>query len=374
MPRATLQALRYARSWGSGGIPVREEELLIDRGEDRVPATLFLPPGVAGARGRGLPGWVVLHGITRPGRAHPSLLRFARSLAHTGAAVLVPEIPEWRELRLAPTQALPTIRAAILALDARPETLPGALGLIGFSFGAPQALIAAGDPEVRDRLAVAVGFGGYARLEPTLDFHFTGEFERGGVPHRLRPDPYGRWIVGANYLTATQAHADAGDVAEALRTLAVAAGEAQRECWDPVFAPLKSRLRQGIGASRRELFDLFAAPDSREPEASAAREVVRALCTATDRVDPLLNPIPALRPLSVPVHLVHGRQDQLIPFTETLALADVLPAPHVVTTVTDLFTHSQGSRAGSALHGAREGIRFLGALRGILGAVRGPRR
>ncbi|MCA9738493.1 MAG: hypothetical protein KC645_12780, partial [Gemmatimonadetes bacterium] len=71
------RAMRYSRAWAGNPIPLREDEITVAAGPRSVPATLFVP-----ARPRGpLPGWVVLHGLTRPGRAHPSLLRFCRALA-----------------------------------------------------------------------------------------------------------------------------------------------------------------------------------------------------------------------------------------------------------------------------------------------------
>ena len=166
-----VRSVRFARGWVSGRWDVDESEVELARDGTVVPGTLFLPPGRRG----GLPGWVVLHGITRPGRLHPSLLRFARSVAATGAAVLVPDIPEWRALRLSPATVVPTIRASILALDARPETVPGRTGLVGFSFGAPTGIAAAAHPSMAGHLAGVVGFGGYCDLERTMRFQFTGQ-------------------------------------------------------------------------------------------------------------------------------------------------------------------------------------------------------
>lgn len=365
MASATLRALRYLRSWQAGVHSADESEVHLDRGEDRVPATLFLPRG----QRSGLPGWVVLHGITRPGRAHPGLLRFARALSHSGAAVLIPEVPEWRELRLSPDRALPTIRAAILALDARSETAPGRVGVVGFSFGAPQALVAAGDPAVRGHLAAAVAFGGYCDLPRTLDFLFTGRVEGYGVQEYIRPDPYGRWVVGANYLTAVPGMEDTADVAGALHTLAAAAGERRIESWDPEYDPFKASLRATLSPAHRELFDLFAPPSHREPDPDAVRELVESLARVAAERDPLLDPRPHLGRVEVAVHLVHGRQDHLIPFTETLRLRDALPPGRVRTTITRLFRHSDDAGLGSLLGTAREGLRFLGALRRILGDV-----
>ena len=154
-----------------------------------------------------------MHGITRPGRSHPQLVRFTRALAATGAAVLVPDVPEWRKLDLAPTLTRPTILRAIQAFDGMSDVRTEGYGLIGFSFGAPHTIAAMADPAIRDRVLGAIGFGGYCHLESTINFMFTGEHEYGGQSHTLRPDPYGRWIVAANYLTSVPGYEDAGDVA-----------------------------------------------------------------------------------------------------------------------------------------------------------------
>src|SRR5262245_40869821 len=116
MLRGASQTLRYVRSWQAGSPPALHE-IEIERDGARIPATLATP---ASHRG-GLHGWVVLGGVTRMGRFHPQLSRFAHALAQSGAAVIVPEIPEWRDLRLAPAVTAPTVKAAVDALDGRPE-------------------------------------------------------------------------------------------------------------------------------------------------------------------------------------------------------------------------------------------------------------
>src|SRR5690606_23665177 len=124
--KAIAQFLRYYLRPRPDG--VTEVETGYRRDGERLPATLYRP-----AHGTGpLPGWVLLHGLTVPGREHTSLKRFARAVAASGAAVLVPDIPEWRALRVAPAVTVDTIRAAILALAERDDTIPGRIGVIGF--------------------------------------------------------------------------------------------------------------------------------------------------------------------------------------------------------------------------------------------------
>jgi dienelactone hydrolase len=361
-----VRSVRFARGWVGSRWDVDESEIELGRDGTIVPGTLFLPAG----RRAGLPGWVVLHGITRPGRLHPSLLRFARSVAATGAAVLVPDIPEWRALRLSPATVVPTIRASILALDARPETVPGRTGLVGFSFGAPTGIAAAADPSMAGHLAGVVGFGGYCDLERTMRFQFTGRHEWAGREERLVPDPYGRWVVGANYLTGIPGHEDADDVADALRHLAAEAGDRRIESTSPVYDPVKSSLRREIAPERRPLFDLFAPHSGRQPDEGQGERLAVELARAARRAAPALDPRPVLDRVPVPVRLVHGREDRLIPYTETLRLARRFPkGADVSAFVTGLFAHSQPHSAGARFRFAWEGVRFLDGLRRALGVA-----
>ena len=366
MVRHTTRTLRYARSWLSGRADVASRELEVDRGDRRVPATLVVPRDRPGP----FPAWIVLHGVTRPGRAHPTLVRFVHAVAHAGSAVLVPEVPEWRELALAPHRTLPTVLGGLRALERAPEVARARPGLIGFSFGAPQAVAVSGEEPLRGRLAGVAGFGGYCDLERTLRFQLTGEHEWRGRRWKVRPDPYGRWIVAGNYLARAAGYEDAGDVAAALLRLATEAGDRRLPSWDPVYDPLKERLRAELGSSRRDLFDLFAPPSSREVEADAAEPVVRALAGVVHDVEPLLDPGPRLTDVRTRVELLHGRGDRLIPFSESLRLRERLPdrvAGKV--TVTRLFAHSEGDAPPSVLQRMWEGLVFVGALRRVLGTV-----
>ena len=367
MATPAIRTLRYVRSWLSGRDDVRGRELILDRDGAPIPATLLTPGDLPGP----LPAWVVLHGITRPGRAHRQLVRFTRALAEGGCAVLVPEVPEWRELDLAPHLTVPTVLAALDALrDMRGSVSPGPVGLLGFSFGAPQALAASGHPELQGRLAGVVGFGGYHDLERTIVFQFTGRHAFDGEAHHLRPDPYGRWIVGANYLTSVPGMEDAAPVADGLRILAAEAGDAGVISWDPRFDATKQRIRSALSPTHREVFEVFAPPADREPEEGASIELAHLLAQAARRVDPSIELGPALERVVGPVHLLHGRQDHLIPFTEMLSLQRALPASvEAHATVTRLFGHSSQDPLPGWRQGTREGVAFLRALSGMLGVV-----
>ena len=364
LPR--LRTLRYARAWLAGARRFEEEDVVLDRGDLRVPATLTRPKGVDGP----LPAWVVLHGVTRRGRGHIQLQRFTRALVETGAVAIVPDVPEWRELDLVPRLTVPTLRAAIAGLRDSGWARDEPVGVIGFSFGAPHAVVATAHPHVVDDVAGSVAFGAYCSLERTIRFLMTGVHDWKGRSYQVRPDAYGRWIFAANYLTAVPEHAHAADVAFALRTLAIHAGDVALASFDTRLDTRKASLRVAIAEDRRWLFDLFAPPSDQLPDPKVAAGTAEALSAAARPADPFGEPARALADVARPVHVLHGRHDVVIPFTEGLRLRAALPGgTWSRATVTRLFGHSGEQSYAAALRSVRELPRLVGALRSLLRLV-----
>jgi dienelactone hydrolase len=325
---------------------VVREETSYERDGRRLPATLYRP---ASARpDRPLPGWITLHGLTRRGREHPSLDRFARAMAASGAVVLVPDLPEWRELHIAPEMTVATIRAAVLELDGRPVTEAGRIGVIGFSFGATQALVAATDPVLRGHLAGVVAWGGYADLFHATRFAFLGIHHLDGTDYHLEPDPYGRWILAGNYLTLLPEHAGDEALAETLLGLAQDVGRLGIMSWSPETDPMKLAARSGLTPAQKEVFDLVAPPAGSsygEEERARVEQLVHRMTERAVEREPLLEARKYLNAVPVPVFLAHGRNDRLMPWTEMVRLRRQLPEERVrYSAVTSLFSHSFGER------------------------------
>ena len=366
MVESRFRTLRYARAWLAGPTDYIEQEITLERDGLPIPATLARPRRATGR----LPGWVVLHGVTRRGRAHEQLARFTRTIVSTGAVAIVPEVPEWRDFRLAPRLAVPTVKAAIAGLRASGWALDAPVGLIGFSFGAPHAIAATGHPDVRDELAGSVAFGGYCSLQRTVRFLMTGAHDWKGETQSLTPDAYGRWIVAANYLTAVPGHEDASDVTEALRALCAHAGDHAIPSVDPRLDELKAALRAELPEERRALFDLFAPEAARLPDAARAGVMAEELAEAGRRTEPWIEPAPALAEVELPVHLLHARHDNLIPYSEGLRLHRCIPSSTPSNmTVTRLFGHSGQNSFPSLVRSLRELPVFLPALRSVLRLV-----
>lgn len=347
---------------------VLREETRYRRGDQTLPATLYRP--ASADSDAPLPGWIALHGITRKGREHPSLERFARAVAASGSVVLVPDLPEWRELQIAPGTTVATIKAAVLELDGRQGTEPGRIGVIGFSFGATQSLIAATDPDLHGHLAGVVAWGGYADIFRTTRFAFLGTHGIDGEEHRLEPDPYGRWILAGNYLTLLPEHSEDHAVREALLALAQEVGRLEIMSWSPRTDAIKASVASRLSAEQREIFDLVAPPTTSSYRGTERRRVEDLVHRMTERAvasEPLLDARPYLPRVAVPVLLAHGRGDRLMPWTELIRLRRILPADRVdYSAITSLFAHSFGERRLPTPAVVLEALRFVRLIRRML--------
>lgn len=363
----TLRTARFLRAYlrdraGS----VHEEETHIDVGGERREATLYLP-----RHPRPAPGWVVLHGLTVPGRHHRAMTRFVRSLAASGAAVLVPDVPAWRELRLDLDAARDSIIAGARYLAGRPEVRPGGVGAVGFSFGATHALMAAADPEVQRDLRAVVAFGGYCDVRRMVRCTFTGEHDWEGAGHAIDPDPYGRWILAANFLTHVPGMEGMEDVRAAAHALALEAGRRGVMAWDAEYDALKREIRGRLSPAGAQVWDLLAPPTGAVPaDLDAARRLADAMAEAMIQRFPGLDPQALLPAIRGRIILSHGRADRLIPYTETLRLQTQLPrAANPSVTITGLFAHSAHAGWMHPLERARESAQFIRLLNDALSAV-----
>ncbi|HEX6065682.1 MAG TPA: hypothetical protein VFZ04_15735 [Longimicrobiales bacterium] len=359
MHGATLRFLRQYFRPRTDIIDVAEATFT--RGNETLPATIYRRHH----RTRYHTAWVVLHGITYRGRQHKGLQRFASSMAAAGHLVFIPEIPEWSRFQVAPAFAVPTIRAAVHALHERDDVDRDRIGLFAFSFGGTQSIIAASEASIQAELKGLVSWGGYQSIRTLLEFGLTGEHSIDDQRYQVEPDPYGRWIVGGNYLTRMSGFEDMGDVASALLELATEAGKRGAYAGDPQFEPVKEQLSKRFKGEKLRTFDVFAPRGGViDKDRSYARELIEPLTDTIITVDPLMDPRSALRNLNVKTFLAHGRDDRLIPFTESLRASREIP-PNVLAgcAITGLFAHSGGtSNSLNTVGKVREGRLFLSTL------------
>ena len=219
-------------------------------------------------------------------------------------------------------------------------------------------------------------YGDFRRM---LQAMISGEHAWDGQTYHHQPDPYGRWIMGANLLPHLNGDtygraADRQAAAEALQQLAVTAARHGAPADAPVYDPLIRQLRRALPPSVLPTWDLLA-PASDQPSADAASGRALADAFADTALDgcPELDPAGRVDGVTARVLLFHGRSDRLVPFTESLRLASLLPADaRTQTTISQLVGHKKIAAGQGIRHHillTKEGRRFVQFVRALLSAV-----
>jgi hypothetical protein len=268
---------------------VAMEEVALQAGGRRLVADLYRPAAPGGAL-------LLVHGLSRAGRRHPDLVRLARLLARHRRLVLVPHFEGMAAFRLSGRE-IAEVGVAIGALTARGVPV----GVVGFSFGAGPALLAAADAP---GLALTASFGGYAELADVIVYLTTGVHTFGDRRYVQPPEEYNRWKLLALLVAFTE------DAHDRRRLDDISA----RKLADPRADT--GALEAGLGPGGRAILALVQnrREDAVAPLLAALPAGAR---TAMDRLSPL-GIVPRLPGRLV---IAHGAGDASIPFTESLRLA-----------------------------------------------------
>jgi len=254
-------------------------------------------------------GILLNHGVIDTGKDDPRLKRFASVLCRVGFVVFVPDLKGMRAFRIAPSD-IEEIKAAFSHLLSRQEVLPESCGLFGFSYGAGPTIIAACRPEIRAKVRFVVSFGGYYDLKNVLSFIATGHFEFQGHRYFRKPQEYGKWVFLANNLEWVESAEDRAVLRKILKV------KLRDE-----HAPIDSFLSQ-LGGEGRNVLNLLSHADPSQTE-SFIQKLPPAIRSSMDA----LSVVPVFKELRASLILAHGEDDDLIPFTETLRLAQAAPHP-----------------------------------------------
>ena len=275
---------------------------------------------------------VVVPGLTPDGKDDPRLVAFAKSLARARFLVLVPDIANTRALKVSAADSA-FIGDAIEELAQR---VAGggepSVGLVAISYAVGPALLAASQAPAGRHLQFIVAIGGYYDIEAAIAFVTTGYYRApDGSWRHAGPNEWGKWVFVRSNADRVP---DPGD-GERLRRIA------ERRLANPAaeIGDLAARL----GPDGRGVYDLTINSDPARVPAligqlpTAIRDELRRLdLKGRD-----------FRAIAGPVFLIHGRDDAIIPYSESAKLAAAL-GTRADLTILDHFAHVDAGDIGLA--------------------------
>ncbi len=319
---ANPQANGRIANYDGHAVEARDESFEVNG--HAVPARVYVPVGVASA-----PGIVVVHGMHRLGLNEPRLVNFARSLAASGYFVMTPQLEAIAEYRVEAKSA--GVIGSAVQFFAHQLAVPK-VGLLCISFSGGLGLMAATDPQYNSSIAWIATIGAYYDLAHVLRFFATGEAVRpDGTVEHLTPHEYGPLIVVCDRPGDFFEQQDVSKGQEAIKLLLSNEGK-QSEAITAQMTPADQEVMQRI---YHQQFD------SLRQEILAQISEDREQLTAT-------SPAGRLGAIHMPVLLLHGSADSVIPPTELLWLKKNIPQQYLVDTlITPVITHVELGHAAA---------------------------
>lgn len=297
-----------------------------------VPAQFYMPDRITER------AVLVMPGFNSNGIDEPRLAALAGDIAASGYPVMALALPDLQQYRLSP-DATDVIEDAVAWMAEQSAIAPdGRVGIIAVSFAGGLSVVAAGRERIRDHVAFVVSLGGHGDMRRVMSYLATGTTIRVDGVEVHPPHDYG--------------------VAVILNTVA------DRDVVPPEqVAPLRHAIETFLRGSQATVISQeAAAPLFREARELAAalpepsrtymqhvndRDVAQLGAVLVQHLnlagvdDPALSPELAPPPAAA-TFLLHGMDDNIIPASESVLLADHLKAKGVHTRVllSGLITHA----------------------------------
>lgn len=270
-------------------------------------------------------GIVLIPGVVPGGKDDKRLVDLAYTLARMNFAVLTPDLKDLRRYRVR-SKNVREVADAFQYLVSRPEWAPqGHAGIAGFSYGAGPVLLAALDPAIREQVRFVMTLGGYYDLRSIVTYVTTGYF-REDADSRWQYQPPNAYIKWVFTRSNTDLLENPGDRTR-MRDLADRFSDEGKAGVD--LSPAS------LSPEGRALYALLVNEDPARVNALINRLSPR-IRHELEGLDPSAHDVATIK---AHVILLHGRGDTMIPYTESVTLAQTLPPGQVSLFLIDGFAH-----------------------------------
>ncbi len=239
---------------------------------------------------------LMVHGMNTRAHRDPRLITASQAFAGSGVRVFTPRFPDVGRARI----VYDSVERIAGAIQQTSERAGEAVGVFAPSFSAAMSLIASTHPEVSGRVSAIFAMGTYCDPRVVIRFLLGDESAH----------DYGRMIVLRNFL-----HRSTGAIPriEAALDIAIEDAALRRE------EPLHPRYFEALPAEERALLESVM-----ERVESRLEHMERMIAADHDQLLDRMSLPSIVERVNVPVTLLHGAGDDVIPPQESIRLAQLL--------------------------------------------------
>ncbi|HEY6969319.1 MAG TPA: hypothetical protein VJA94_08945 [Candidatus Angelobacter sp.] len=292
-PRSTGFSVRFARH------PFTEEIGTAQAASGELRYRIYKPSDVSNPA-----GMVLLHGVHRLGIEEPRLVSFSRALAAAGIEVMTPELRDLADYHVTP-RTIDQIGIAAVVLSTQMHQPK--VGIMGLSFAGGLALLTACKPDYANKIGFVVAIGSHDDLGRVSRFFATNTIEKpDGSTVPFQAHEYGVLVLAYSHLDGFFSPQDIPTAQEALRLWLWESPDSMKKV-DQLSPEGRTELDQLLHHRDQLRQQLLQEIDAHKDDMAA------------------VSPHGHLQDLKVPVLLLHGAGDSVIPASETLWLERDIP-------------------------------------------------
>ncbi len=262
-----------------------------------VRARIYRPLGAQVQAPRGM---VLAHGVHHLGIDEPRLIALARAFARAGMTVMTPELGPLADYHVDDEGNLETLRASVRALARDERIRRGGVGLMGVSFAGGLAQTVAADADVARDLVFVASIGGHNEMGRIAKFFVTDRVPTPTGEIDWRAHDYGLAVLVYNRPAGFVSAEDAPLLRAAVRAfLHESYAQAQQ-------------ISLRMSPAGRAVFEHIDHRDRAAMKDAVLRELPSMESTMA-----MASPHGRLAAVRVPLFLLHGAHDDVVPPSES---------------------------------------------------------
>ena len=284
---------------------------------------------------------ILYPGASPSAEEHPKLDMLGRLMAQIGFTVYIPRIPPLKKLDISEINVQWFICFYRWILDIK-KVAPQTIIMMGISYGG--GIMLRTILKINDQLPppkTILTYGTYSNAESMLEFLLNGVISVDGKTYRTTPNEWGLIVLFHNYLKNLPTDWDSSDLQHAIQLHIEGKTE---KCVAQVNQLPKFQKNIFFSIVQRNLI----------PE---VKELAQDIMIKEHQGLKKLSPKYWANNIQNKVFIMHGANDSMVPFTESIQLAEVLPNSELF--VSHLYEHNEISTNKGVFSIFMEIIKFI---------------
>ena len=227
------------------------------------------------------------------------LNKFAKSIAYIGVNVFIPRIPDLKEVRIN-ENCIDQMIDAYNSIVNREDVDKKKIITIGISFAGSLWIKASTSKKIKIKPTIVISYGSYFDFTDTIKFIMTGQCSIDNKKYKIKPDHWGRIVFLYNYLDYYKYSGDNKKIKLFLKDRVLNDGS------------LSSEIISKFNYQDKLFIEKFFSDDTNFL-LKISDEIIKNIKNKLD----LISPKNIKGNIDFPIGLIHGLNDNMIPFTET---------------------------------------------------------